>query len=76
MLDYKTYRLQNSRTGYGAAQARNMGGTTKDMKHLFGGLPPFSGKDPLKVYSWLLKMVKSCDENNASEGMVLYLIPH
>jgi len=58
VLDYKTYRLRNRRTGYGAAQARKMCRTTKNMKHSLGGFPPFSGKDPLKVFSWLRKLVK------------------
>jgi len=53
-----------------------MGRTTKNMKHSFGGFPPFSGKDPLKVFSWLRKLVKACDDNDVSEGMALYAIPH
>jgi len=76
VLDYKIYRLRNRRTGYGAAQARNMGRTTKNMKHSFGGFPPFSGKDPLKVFSWLRKLVKACNDNDVSEGMALYAVPH
>ena len=76
VLDCTTYRLRNRRTGYGAAQARKMGRTTKNMKHSFGGFPPFSGKDPLKVFSWLRKLVKACNDNDVSEGMALYAIPH
>jgi len=52
-----------------------MGRTTKNMKHSFGGFPPFSGKDPLKVFSWLRKLVKAWNDNDASEGMALYAIP-
>jgi len=76
VLDYKTYRLRNRRTNYGAAQARKMGRTTKNMKHSFGGFPPFLGKDPLKVFSWLRKLVKACKDNDVSEGLALYTIPH
>jgi len=76
VLDYKAYRLRNRRTGYGAVQVRKMGRTTKNMKYSFGGFPPFSGKDPLKVFSWLRKLVKACDDNDVSEGMALYAIPH
>jgi len=75
-LDYKTYRLWNRRTSYGAAQARKMGRTTKTLIHSFCGFPPFSGKDPLKVFSWLRKLVKACDDNDVSEGMALCAIPH
>jgi len=53
-----------------------MGRTTKNMKHSFGGFLPYSGKDPLKVFSWLRKWVKACNDNEVSEGMALYAIPH
>jgi len=53
-----------------------MGRTTKIMKHSFGGFPPFSGKDPLKVVSWLRKLVKACNDNDVSERMALYAVPH
>jgi len=53
-----------------------MGRTTKNMKHSFDGFPPFSGKDPLKVFSWLRKLVKACNENDVPEGMALYAVPH
>ena len=46
VLDYKIDRLRNRRTGYGAAQVRNMGRTTRNMKHSFGGFPSFSEKGP------------------------------
>ena len=36
----------------------------------------FNGKEPLKVFSWLRKLVKACDDNDVSEGMGLYLIPN
>jgi len=46
------------------------------MKHSFVGVPPFSGKDPLTVFSWLGKLFKACNNNDLSEGMALYAIPH
>ena len=76
VLDFKTYRLKNRRVTYGVAQARRMGRTTRNMKHSFGGYPPFSGKEPLKVFSWLRKLVKACDDNGISEGMAVYAVPH
>jgi len=36
----------------------------------------FDGKEPLKVFSWLRRFVKTCDDNDVSEGMGLYLIPN
>jgi len=33
-------------------------------------------KEPLKVFSWLRKFVKACDDNDVSEGMGLFLIPN
>jgi len=46
------------------------------MKHSFGGFPQFSGKGPLKVFSWLRKLVKACNDNDVSERMALYAVPH
>jgi len=53
-----------------------MGRTTKTLKHSFGGFPPFSGKDPLKVFSWLRRLVQACDDNDVTEGMALNAISH
>jgi len=53
-----------------------MGRTAKNMKFSFGGTPLFNGKEPLKVFSWLRKFVKACDDNDVSEGMGLYLFPN
>jgi len=50
--------------------------TTKNMKHPFGGFPQFSGKDPLRVFSWLRKLVEACNDTDVSEGMALYAVPH
>jgi len=76
VLDYRTYRLRNRRSTYGASQARKMGRTAENMKFSFGGTPVFNGKEPLRVFSWLRKFVKACDDNDVSEGMTLYLIPN
>ena len=76
VLDYRTYRLRKRRAVYGASQARKMGRTAKNMMFSFGGTPVFNGKESLKVFSWLRKFVKACDDNDVSEGMALYLIPN
>lgn len=76
VLDYNTYRLRNKRKTYGAKEAAKMGRTAKNMKHSFGGYPPFSGKEPLKVFSWLRKFTKACDDTGVSEGMALYAVSH
>jgi len=75
VLDYRSFRLRNRHTTCGASQARKMGRTAKNSKFSFGGTPIFNGKEPLKVFSWLRKFVKACDDNDVSEGMGLYLIP-
>jgi len=75
VLDYRAYRLRNRHSTYGASQARKMGRTAKNMKFSFEGTPLFNGKEPLKVFSWLRKFVKACDDNDVLEGMGLYLIP-
>jgi len=70
------YRLRNRHSTYGASQARKIGRTAKNMKFSFVGTPMFSGKNSLKVFSWLRKFVKACHDNDVSEGMGLYLIPN
>jgi len=75
VLDYRSYRLRNRHSTYGASQARKMGRTAKNMTCSFGGTPMFNGMEPLKVFSWLQKFIKACEDNDVSEGMVLYLIP-
>ena len=76
VLDYPTFCLRNRRAVYGASQARKMGRTAKNMKFSIWGTPEFNGKEPLKVFSWLRKFVKACNDNDVSEGMALYLIPN
>jgi len=76
VLDYRSYRLRSRHSTYEASQARKMGRTAKKLKFFFGGTPMFNGKEPLKVFSWLRKFVKACDDNEVSEGMVLYIIPN
>jgi len=36
----------------------------------------FNGKEPLKVFSWIRKFVKACDDNDVSKGIGWYLIPN
>jgi len=36
----------------------------------------FNGKEPLKVFSWIRKFVKACDDNDVSGGIGWYLIPN
>jgi len=74
VVDYRSYRLHSRHSTYGASQACKMGRTAKNMKFSFGGTPLFNGNEPLKVFSWLRKFVKACDDNDVSEGMGLYLI--
>jgi len=53
-----------------------MGRTAKNMKLSIGGTPMLHGKEPLKIFSWLRRFVKACDDNDVSEGMGLYPIPN
>ncbi|GAB0491624.1 hypothetical protein MMPV_002878 [Pyropia vietnamensis] len=76
VLSYETYRLRNKKAKYGSAEARKMGRKTRDMKHSFAGYPPFSGKEPLRIFAWLRKFVKACNDNDVTEGMALYAAPH
>jgi len=71
--DYRLYRLHNRHLTYGASQARKMGRTAKSMTFSFGGTPMLNGKEPLRVFSWLRKLFKACDDNDVPEGMGLYV---
>jgi len=71
VLDYRSYRLRSLHSTYGASLALKMGRTAKNMTFSFGGTPLFNGKEPLKVFSWLRKFVKACDDDDVSEGMGL-----
>jgi len=53
VLDYRSYRLRNRHSTYGASQAHKMGRNAKNMKFFFGRTPLFFGKEPLKIFSWL-----------------------
>jgi len=70
------------RTAYGTV-TRTTGGRrpaswTDGQEHevLLRRSPTFNGKEPLKVFSWLGKFVKACDDNDLSEGVGLYVIPN
>jgi len=76
VLAYRSYRLRNIHSTCGVLQARKMGRMAKNMKLSFGGTPMFNEKEPLKVFSWLPKFVKACDDKDVSEGMGLYLNPN
>jgi len=76
VLDYRSYRLRNRHTTYGALQARKMGRKAKNMKFSFRGTQMFNGQEPFKVFSWLRKFVKACDGKDVSKGIGFYLIPN
>jgi len=76
VLDYRLYRLRNRHSTDGASQARKMERTAKKSNFSFEGTPMFNGKEPLKVFSWLRKFVKACDDNDVSARMGLYIIPN
>ena len=44
VFDYRSYRLRNRHSTYGALQARKMGRTAKNMKFSFGGTPLNNGE--------------------------------
>eukprot|EP00170_Pyropia_yezoensis_P000367 contig_2095_g368 len=76
VLDYRTYRLRNKKSTYGTRTARKMGKVARNMKHSFAGYALFISKEGFKVFTWLRKLVKACNDNGVSEGMALYAIPH
>jgi len=59
VLDCRSYRLSDYRATYGASQARKIRRTAKSMRFFFEGTPSFSGEEPLKMFSWLRRIVKA-----------------
>eukprot|EP00170_Pyropia_yezoensis_P000217 contig_1425_g218 len=44
------------------------------MQPTFGGNPKFSGKKPALIFAFLRRLVKTCNDNDVSEGKALYFL--
>ena len=51
-----------------------MGRLKKDVMHSFGHRSEWNSDPPQKVFQFLRKFCKSCDDNDVSEGEAFYML--
>jgi len=74
MFDCETYALENKSTLYTREQAHNMGRLKKDISHSFGSRSEWDGTPSHKVFQFLRKFAKACDDSFVSEGEAFYVL--
>jgi len=73
VFDCETYALDNKSVLYTRRQARALGRREKDVAQSFGIHDECDGSPPAKVFQFLRKFAKACDDNGISEGGALYI---
>jgi len=74
MFDCETYALDKKTVVYRRPQARTMGRRKKDVAQSFGVHDEWDGSPPAKVFQFLRKFAKACDDNDISEGDAFYIL--
>jgi len=74
MFDCETYALDNKSVVYTRRQARTLGRRKKDVAQSFGVHDEWDGSPPAKVFQFLRKVSKACDDNDISEGEPFYIL--
>jgi len=74
MFDCETYALDNKSVVYTRRQARTLGRRKKDVAQSFGLHDEWDGSPPAKVFQFLRKFNKACDDNDISEGDAFYIL--
>jgi len=74
MFDCETYALDNKSVVYTRRQARTLGRRKKDVAQSFGMHDEWDGYPPAKVFQFLRKFSKACDDNDISEGEAFYIL--
>jgi len=74
MFDCETNALDNNSVVYKRRQARSLGLRRKDVAQSFGVHDEWDGSPPAKVFQFLRKFAKACDENYISEGEAFYIL--
>ena len=74
MFDCETYALDNKSVVYKRLQARTLCRRKKDAAQSFGVHDEWDGSPPAKVFLFLRKFAKACDENDISEGEAFYIL--
>lgn len=74
VFDCETYALANKSTRYTRSQAHTLGRLKKDVGQSFGYRSEWNGTPPLKVFQFLKKFSKACDDNDVSEAEAFYML--
>jgi len=74
MFDCETYARDNKSVVYTRRQARTLGRRKKDVAQSFGVHDEWDRSPPAKVFQFLRKFAKACDDNDISEGAAFYIL--
>lgn len=74
VFDCETYGLANKSLRYTRSQARTLGRLKKDVAQSFGVRSEWDGTPSLKVFQFLRKFAKSCDDNDFYEAVAFYML--
>ncbi|GAB0494152.1 hypothetical protein MMPV_005442 [Pyropia vietnamensis] len=74
VFDCESYSLVNKSLTYGSREAHTLGRRKKDVAQSFGVRSEWDGTPPLKVFQFLRKFAKACDDNNVSEAEAFFML--
>jgi len=74
MFDCEAYALDNKSVAYTRRQARTLGRRKKEGAQFFGVNDEWDVSLPAKVFQFLRKCAKACDDNNISKGEAFYIL--
>jgi len=74
IFDCETYALDKKSVFYSRRLARTLGRRKNDVAQSFGVHYEWDGSPPAKVFQFLRKFAKACDDNDISEGEAFYIL--
>lgn len=74
VFDCETYGLVNKSVTYTNRQAHTLGRRKKDVAQSFGVRSEWDGTPSLKVFQFLRKFAKACDDNDVSEAEAFFML--
>jgi len=74
MFDCETYALDNKSVVYTRRQPRTLGRRKKDVAQSFGVRDEWDGSPPAKVFQFLRKFAKACDDNGISKDEAFHIL--
>jgi len=74
MFDCETFALDNKSVAYTRHQAITLGRRKKEVAQSFGVNDEWDGSPPAKVFQFLRKCSKACDDNNISKGSAFSIL--